>query len=133
MTTSSKMQNKTANTAGQSGIQVTCKISASDDGHVFSPIITGLTLGSFEINMTSAKPNVPAYCKISASDDGHVFSPIITGSSSFEINMTSAKSNVPANYLIKAKYCPNGDTGKEEKQDNTRSSRVSESKHQSVG
>ncbi|XP_077088318.1 uncharacterized protein LOC143740137 isoform X3 [Siphateles boraxobius] len=95
MTTSSKMQNKTANTAGQSGIQVTCKISASDDGHVFSPIITG--------------------------------------SSSFEINMTSAKSNVPANYLIKAKYCPNGDTGKEEKQDNTRSSKVSESKHQSVG
>ncbi|XP_077087111.1 uncharacterized protein LOC143738925 isoform X2 [Siphateles boraxobius] len=97
MTTSSKMQNKTANTAGQSGIQVTCKISSSDDGHVFSPIITGLTLGSFEINMTSAKPNVPAY------------------------------------YLIKAKYCPNGDTGKEEKQDNTRSSKVSESKHQSVG
>ncbi|KAK7154487.1 hypothetical protein R3I94_007724 [Phoxinus phoxinus] len=54
---------ETANTAGQSGIQVTSNISASDGGHVFSPIITGSTLGSFEMNMTfapSAKSNVPA-------------------------------------------------------------------------
>ncbi len=42
---------------------LTGKISASDDGHVFSPIITGLTLGSFEINMTSGKSNVPTNCK----------------------------------------------------------------------
>ncbi|XP_077072543.1 uncharacterized protein LOC143723703 [Siphateles boraxobius] len=118
------MSKKTANTAEQSGIQVTCKISSSDGGHVFLPIITGLTGSSFEINMTSAKSNVPANCKISASDGGHVFSPIITGSSSFEISTTSAESNVPANYFIKAKYCPKGATGKEEKQVNTRSSRV---------
>lgn len=47
---------ETANTTGQSGIQVTCNFSASGGSSVNSPIITGGKLSSFEMNTTVAPP-----------------------------------------------------------------------------
>ncbi|XP_067265448.1 uncharacterized protein si:dkey-10c21.1 isoform X1 [Chanodichthys erythropterus] len=53
---------ETANTAAHSGIQVTSKIYASGGSNVYSPNITGATLGSIEMNMTIA-PSGKSNCQ----------------------------------------------------------------------